>query len=110
MSSLFQNIENKMNDNLESISSKLSGMESIETIFENLKSNDNILLRKFQKLRTLDKSIISYLADVNNFLCNNYFCKIKNLKTYILLNKISLKKSKTRIIHNFKSSKIIKDQ
>ena len=110
MSSLFQNIENKMNDNLESISSKLSGMESIETIFENLKSNDNILLRKFQKLRTLDKSIISYLADVNNFLCNNYFCKIKNLKTDILLNKISLKKSKTRIIHNFKSSKIIKDQ
>ena len=110
MSSLFQNIENKMFDNLESISSKLSGMESIETIFENLKSNDNILLRKFQKLRALDKSIISYLADVNNFLCNNYFCKIKNLKTDILLNGISLKKSKTRILHNFKSSKIIKDK
>ena len=94
MSSLFQNIENKMYDNLESISSKISGIESIDTIFDNLKSNDNVLLRKLQKIRTLDKSIISYLAEVNNFLCNNYFRKLKNLKTDILLNKISLKKVK----------------
>ena len=108
MSSLFQSIEGKMDDNLQSINGKLSGIESIDTIFENLKSNDHILLKKLQKLRKLDYSLINYLAEVHNFHCNNYFRKIKTLKTEILLSKSTLKRSKTKVIYNFKSTKSIK--
>ena len=107
MSSLFQSIEGKMDDNLQSINGKLSGIESIDTIFENLKSNDHILLKKLQKLRKLDYSLINYLAEVHNFHCNNYFGKIKTLKTEIL-SKSTLKRSKTKVIYNFKSTKSIK--
>ena len=108
MSSLFQSIEGKMDDNLQSINSKLSGIESIDTIFENLKSNDHILLKKLQKLRKLDYSLINYLAELHNFQCNNYSRKIKTLKTEILLSKSTLKRSKTKAIYNFKSTKSIK--
>lgn len=106
--SLFQNIENKMEDNLESLNFKLSDIQSINTIFDNLKSNDNVLLRKLKKLRKLDGSLISYLAEQNNYLCNSHFIKVKNHKTEIILNKVSLKKN-SKLLKTFKSSMSLKD-
>ena len=106
--SLFQNIENKIEDNLESLNFKLSDIQSINTIFDNLKSNDNVLLRKLKKLRKLDGSLISYLAEQNNYLCNSHFIKVKNHKTEIILNKVSLKKN-SKLLKTFKSSMSLKD-
>ena len=108
ISSMVQNIEGKMDDNLESINVKLSSIDSIDSIFERLKNNDNILLRKIQKIKKYDNSVMKYLAEILNYQFNNSGKKRKEFQTRIL-NGVSLKRSKTRLILNFKSCKSLKD-
>ena len=108
MSSLFQNLEGKMDDIIESLDSKLSGINSIENIFDRLKMNDNILLKKIRKLKKHDNSIIQYLAELNNYQNKNFRQKKKDLQTEIY-DKEPLKRSKTRMVFTFKSCKAIRD-
>ena len=108
MSSLFQNLEGKMDDIIESLDSKLSGINSIENIFDRLKMNDNILLKKIKKLKKHDNSIIQYLAELNNYQNKNFRQKKKDLQTEIY-DKAPLKRSNTRMVFTFKSCKAIRD-
>ena len=108
ISSMVQNIEGKMDENLESINVRLSSIDSIESIFERLKNNDNILLRKIQKIKKYVNSVMKYLAEIHNYLFNNNGKKKKEFQTRIL-NGVSLKRSKTRLTLNFKSCKSVKD-
>ena len=58
ISSMFQNIEDKMDDSLESLNVKLTSIRSIDGIFQRLKNNENILIKKLQKIRKLDNLLI----------------------------------------------------
>ena len=107
VSSLFQNLEDKSDNNLESINAKLSSIDSIETIFERLKTNDNILLIKITKLNRHDNSLMKYLSNIHNYQYKNFSTTKKKGKTEILKNSL-LKKSRTKIV-NFKSCKAIMD-
>ena len=108
MSSLFQNLEGKMDDIIESLDSKLSGINSIENIFERLKMNGNILLKKIKKLKKHDNSIIQYLAELNNYQNKNFCQKKKDLQTEIY-DKAPLKRSNTKMVFTLKSCKAIRD-
>ena len=108
MSSVFQNIENKMDDNLESINVRLNSIDSIDNIFERLKKNDNILLKKLKKIKKVDNSIINYLIGLNNYQSRIWTQKKKDLQTEI--NGVApLKRSRTKMVFNFKSYKAIRD-
>ena len=111
MSSLFHNVEDKMGYNLEFINAKLSGIDSIDNIFDRLKKNDNILLKKIKRIKKHDNSIIQYLAELNNYQNKNFRQKKEDLHTEIF-NKApidSLKRSKTKLLFNYKSYKALRD-
>ena len=109
ISSMFQNLESKLDGNLESMSVKLSSINSIDSIFERLKNNDNILLRKIEKIKKYNNSLIAYLVDEVNSQINCNVKKKKEFQTKIL-NRLSLKRSKTKMELNFHSCKSLKDQ
>ena len=108
ISSMVQNLEGKLDENLESISVKLSSINSIDSIFERLKNNDCILMRKLQRLKNYDNYILAHLIDLVN--CQNSLNskKKKEFQTKIV-DRLSLKRSKTKMILNFKSCKSLKD-
>jgi hypothetical protein len=108
ISSMFQNIEDKMDDSLESLNVKLTSIRSIDGIFQRLKNNENILIKKIQKIKKIDNSVIKYLAELNNSQCNQNI-KNWNKRNTELINKFP-KRSKTKLIFNFKSCKSIKDE
>ena len=103
LSSLFQNIEGKMDDNLESINLKLSSIDAIENIFDRLKKNDIILLKKMNRIKKQDNFIMKYLSELNNFRCRNFSEKRNELKN----RKESIRRSKTKVVFNYKSCKSI---
>jgi hypothetical protein len=109
ISSMFQNIENKMDDSLESLNVKLTSIRSIDGIFQRLKNNENILIKKIQKIKKNDNSVIRYLADLNNSHCNQNI-KNRNKRHTELPKKSSQRRSKTKYILNFNSCKSIKDE
>ena len=77
ISSMFQNIEDKMDNSLESLNAKLASIRSIDGIIQRLKNNQNILVKKIQKIRKLDNSLIIYLSKINNFQ-HGQFLKKRN--------------------------------
>ena len=79
ISSMFQNMEDKMDDSLESLNVKLTSIRSIDGIFQRLKNNENILLKKIQKIKKIDNSVIRYLTELNNSQCNLNIIKV-NIK------------------------------
>lgn len=103
LSSLFQNIEGKMDDSLESINLKLSSIDSIENIFDRLKKNDIILLKKIKSIKKHDNIIMKYLSELNNYQFRNFNEKRNELKK----RKESIRRSKTKIVFNYKSCKLI---
>ena len=103
LSSLFQNIEGKMDDNLDSINVKLSSIDSIENIFDRLKKNDIILLKKIKTIKKHDNLIMKYLSELNNYQYRFFNEKRNELKD----RKGSLRRSKTKIVYNYKSCKSI---
>ena len=102
ISSMFQNMEEKMDDSLESLNIKLTSIRTIDDIFQRLKNNENILIKKLQKIRKLDNSLIKYLSQLNNSQ-SNLFLKNRNRRQAELLKRLSRKISKTKLIRNFKS-------
>ena len=108
ISSMFQNLENKLDGNLESMSVKLASINSIDSIIERLKTNDNILLRKIEKIKKYNNSLIIYLIDLVNSQINCNPKKKREFQTKIL-KRLSLKRSKTNMEFNFKSCKSLKD-
>ena len=109
ISSMFQNIENKMDDSLESLNVKLTSIRSIDGIFQRLKNNENILLKKIHKIKKIDNSVLRYLTELNNSQCNLNI-KNRNKRHTELLKKMPQRRSKTKFIFNFKSCKSIKDE
>ena len=110
LSSVFQKIEGKMDDNLESINLRLSSINYIEAIFNRLKANDNILLKKIKQIKKRNYSIIKYLIERNNYLSHNF--KKKEFVRTEVSRKSShtiLKKSKSRMA-SFKSLKAVLDK
>ena len=103
LSSLFQNIEGKMDDNLESINLKLSSIDSIENIFDRLKNNDIILLKKIKTIKKQDNFIIKYLSELNNYQYRFFTEKRNELKD----RKSSIRRSKTKVVFNYTSCKSI---
>ena len=103
LSSLFQNIEGKMDANLESLNIKLSNIDSIDVIFDRLKKNDIILLKKIKTIKKLHNSIMKYLSELNNYEFRHFNEKRNKLEK----NKSKLKRSKTKTNINFKSCKSI---
>ena len=110
ISSMFQNMEDKMDDSLESLNVKLTSITSIDSIFQRLKNNEHILFKKIQKIKRLDNSVIKYLYELNNSQCEQ-FLKNKNKRQSELLVKSSQRRSKTKLIVSFKvgSCKSIRD-
>ena len=108
ISSMFQNMEDKMDDSLESLNVKLTSITSIDGIFQRLKNNENILIKKIQKIKRLDNSVIRYLSELNNSQCTQ-FRKNQNKRQTELIQKSSPKRSKTKLILNFKSCKSINE-
>ena len=108
ISSMFQNLESKLDGNLESMSVKLASINSIDSIIERLKTNDNILLRKIEKIKKYNNSLIVYLIDLVNSQINCNPKKKREFQTKIL-KRLSLKRSKTKMEFNFKSCKSLKD-
>jgi hypothetical protein len=111
LSSMFQNMEDKMDDSLESLNIKLTSIRSIDGIFQRLKNNENILIKKIQKIKKLDNSVIKYLSELNNSHCH-HFLKNQNKRYAELIKKFSQRRSKTKHIINFKvgSCKSIREQ
>jgi hypothetical protein len=111
ISSMFQNMEDKMDDSLESLNVKLTSIRSIDGIFQRLKNNENILIKKLQKIRKLDNSVMKYLSELNNLQSSN-FLKYRNRRQTELIKRLSHKRSKTKLIFNFKagSCKSISEQ
>ena len=111
ISSMFQNIEDKMDDSLESLNVKLTSIRSIDGIFQRLKNNEHILIKKIQKIKKLDISVIKYLCELNNSLCGQ-FLKNQNKRQTELLKQSTQRRSKTKLIVHFKvgSCKSIRDQ
>ena len=103
ISSMFQNMEDKMDDSLESLNVKLTSIRSIDGIFQRLKNNENILIKKLQKIRKLDNSVMKYLSELNNLQSSN-FLKYRNRRQTELIKRLSHKRSKTKLIFNFKAS------
>ena len=108
ISSMVQNLEGKLDENLESISVKLASIDSIDSIFERLKNNDCILMRKLQRLKNYDNFILTYLLDLVN--CQNSLIskKKREFQTRIV-DRLSLTRSKTKMVLNFKSCKSLKE-
>ena len=105
---MVQNLEGKLDENLESISVKLASIDSIDSIFERLKNNDCILMRKLQRLKNYDNFILTYLLDLVN--CQNSLIskKKREFQTRIV-DRLSLTRSKTKMVLNFKSCKSLKE-
>ena len=106
---MFQNMEDKMDDSLESLNVKLSSIISIDNIIQRLKNNENILIKKIQKIKRLDNSIIRYLSELNNSKCTQFLKNQRKRRTE-LLSKISPKRCKTKLIVYFKSCKSISEE
>ena len=109
LSSVFQKIEGKMDENLETISLGLSSINYIEAIFNRLKANDSILLKKLKQIKKHSYSIIKYLLERNNFQCHNFNQKKELLKTDIKKSHPSLNKCKSKLV-SFKSLKVVLDK
>jgi hypothetical protein len=111
ISSMFQNMEDKMDDSLESLNVKLTSIRSIDGIFLRLKNNENILIKKLQKIRKLDNILLKYLSELNNYQ-SSLFLKNRNRRHTELIKRLSHKRSKTKLIFNFKagSCKSISEQ
>ena len=107
--SMFQNMEDKMDDSLESLNIKLTSIRSIDGIFQRLKNNENILIKKIQKIKKLDNSVINYLSELNNLQCGENLKTQKRRQTE-LLKKPPARRSKTKFIVNFKSCKSIHEE
>jgi hypothetical protein len=107
--SMFQNMEDKMDDSLESLNVKLTSIRSIDGIFQRLKNNENILIKKIQKIKKLDNSVINYLSELNNLQCGENLKTQKRRQTE-LLKKPPARRSKTKFIVNFKSCKSIHEE
>ena len=103
ISSMFQNIEDKMNNSLESINIKLSSIATIDCIFDRLKNNDNILLKKIERIKKLDRTVIKYLTKLVNYQCSNLSHKKKGIHTEVI-NQILQKRSKSKMNFNYKIS------
>ena len=102
ISSMFQNMEDKMDDSLESLNVKLTSIVSIGSIFQRLKNNEHILIKKIQKIKKLDISIIKYLAELNNSKSSKFLRNQKKRHTE-LIKKTEERRSKTKVIYNFKT-------
>ena len=100
---MFQNIEDKMNNSLESINIKLSSIATIDCIFDRLKNNDNILLKKIERIKKLDRTVIKYLTKLVNYQCSNLSHKKKGIHTEVI-NQILQKRSKSKMNFNYKIS------
>jgi len=109
ISSMFQNMEDKMDESLESLNVKLISITSIDGIFHRLKNNENILIKKIQKIKRLNNSVIRYLSELNNSQCCQ-FSKNKKQRQTELIKKSSPKRSQTKYIFNFKSCKSINNE
>ena len=111
ISSMFQNMEDKMDDSLESLNVKLTSITSIDGIFQRLKNNENILMKKIQKIKKLDNSLLKYLSELHNSQCSK-FLKNKKKRHTELIKKSTQRRSKTKCIYNFKlgSCKSISEQ
>lgn len=55
-----------MNKNIDILNQKIANISKINCIFERLKKNDNILLKKIRRIRNYDESILKYTIDILN--------------------------------------------
>ena len=81
---MVQNLERKLDENLESIFVKIESIDSIGSIFERLKNHDCILVRKLQRIKNYDNYILSYLIDLINCKNNLISKKIKEFQFQFL--------------------------